>query len=257
MNLTAVWILSSVAMAAILHIVWSIKYRNLPIETWIPGAAWCRAFMYFAFCNIVIAASGTLEQVFTQPIFTLEQTGNTIWLAYFLFCFAYVFVAYWILWARMTLTFNRRFYLGSGLLFGLAWGWSTGGLLLSFYHMWSLAGVPGWATYLLAFASMGLWQYASQDYFWDVYVSPEHDTPRSIIIKTAVCHVPNVAICLGFLVLFNNYAIYVALQTSALIASTIFQKMPAPWAKGSFHAPMNKTGIWGLPHGAGYTADDI
>jgi hypothetical protein len=38
----------------------------------------------------------------------------------------------------------------------------------------------------------------------------------------------------------------------ALLASTIFQKFPAPWAKGNFHAPMVKSGLFGLPHGAGY-----
>ncbi len=63
------------------------------------------------------------------------------------------------------------------------------------------------------------------------------------------------AICLGFLTIWNNYAIYIAIQTFALLASTIFQKFPAPWAKGHFHAPMVKPGIGGYPRGTGYIGE--
>jgi hypothetical protein len=240
---------------AILIIFYLKKYKGLPIDVWKPSVSWTRALIYFSFCNIVIAASNTLEQIFTQPLFTLVQITNPYWISYCIFCFIYVFLAYWILWSRMTLTFNRKFYLGSEILFGVLWGFSTGGLLLSFYHVWSLTGVTGWVKYLLTFASMGLWQYFIQDYFWDVYVSPEHDTNKSIIIKTVVCHIPNIAICLGFLNIWNNYTIFIFLQTFALVASTIFQKFPAPWAKGLFHAPMVKPGLGGYPRGAGYSSN--
>ena len=228
------------------------KYKGLPINVWKPGAAYTRALIYFSLCNIVIAISGTLEQIIIQPLFTTEQIKNPFWIVYCIFCFVYIFLAYWILWSRMTLTFDRKYYLGSEIIFGIIWGFSTGGLLLSFFHLWTLAGVVGWVKYVLSFISMGLLQYFIQDYFWDIYVSPEHDTPKSIIIKTVVCHIPNIAICLGFLTIWNNYSLFIILQTFALVASTIFQKLPAPWAKGDFHAPMTKPGIGGLPRGSGY-----
>lgn len=231
------------------------KYKGQSIDVWKPGAAWTRAFIYFSFCNIFTAASGTLEQIFMQPIFTKDQITNPYWIIYCSFCFIYVFFAYWLLWSRMTLTFDRKYYLGSEIVLGVIWGFSTGGLLLSFFHLWNLTGAPDWAIFLLSFISMGFWQYFIQDYFWDIYVSPEHDTPRSIIIKTLLCHIPNVVISLGFLILWNNYAIYVVLFIFALVASTIFQRFPAPWAKGKFHAPMVKPGIGGLPHGAGYLGE--
>ncbi len=256
MSFVTIYIICAAVVGVIMFAVWAAKYRGMPIDVWTPGAAWTRAFIYFAFCNIVIGASGTLEQLVTQPIASPENLNNPYWIGYCAFCFVYIFIAYWVLWSRMTLTFDRKYYVGSGIVFGLIWGWSTGGLLLSFYHLFSLTGVPGWANYLLAYACMGFWQYAIQDYFWDVYVSPEHDNPRSIIIKTAVCHIPNVAICLGFLAIWDNYLIYVATQTLALVASVIFQKFPAPWATGKFHAPMAKPGIGGFPHGAGYTGDE-
>lgn len=238
-----------------LFIVYRIKYKGLPIDVWKPGVAWLRAIIYFSLCNFVISASGTLEQILRQPLFTIEQVSNPYWITYCTFCFIYIFFAYWILWSRMTLTFDRKYYFGSEILFGVIWGFSTGGLLLSFYHLWSLAGVAGLPLYLLSYASMGIWQYFIQDYFWDIYVSPEHDTPKSIIIKTLACHIPNVAISLGFLTIWNNYGIYITFFIFALVASTIFQKLPAPWAKGRFHAPRVKLGIAGLPHGAGYLGE--
>ena len=248
--------ITSIAIFGIAMIVFYFKkYKGLSINIWKPGAAWMRALIYFSFCNIVMAISGTLEQIIFQPIFTVEQIINPFWIIYSTICFIYIFLAYWILWSRMTLTFDRKYYIGSGIIFGVLWGFSTGGLLLSFYHIWSLIGASGWVKYLLSFISMGLWQYFIQDYFWDIYVSPEHDTPKSILIKTVICHIPNIAICLGFLTIWNNYAIYIALQTFALIASTIFQKFPAPWAKGHFHAPMVKSGIGGLVHGSGYLGE--
>jgi len=85
-----------------------------------------------------------------------------------------------------------------------------------------------------------------------VKVSPEHDTPKSIMLKTLISHIPNIAICFLFLVFYNNYLIFVATQTFALIASSIFQKFPAPWAKEEFHVPMVKLGLFGFQRGAGY-----
>lgn len=239
----------------VMVVIYITKYKGLPISVWKPGAAWTRALIYFSFCNIIIATSGTLQHLITQPIFTRDQITNPYWISYYVFCVIYIFIAYWILWSRMTLTFDRKYYLGTEIVFGVVWGFSTGGLLLSFYHLWGLTGIPYWGSYLLSFISMGIWQYFIQDYFWDIYVSPEHDTPKSIIIKTLVCHIPNVTITLGFLVIWGNYAIYITFFIFALIASTIFQKFPAPWAKGQFHAPMVKPGIGGLPHGSGYLGE--
>ncbi len=239
----------------VMIIVYITKYRGLPKEIWKPGAAWTCALIYFTFCNIISAAVGTLETLVNQPITTEEQLADPMWIAFFSFCFIYIFVAYWILWARMTLTFDRKFYIGSEIVFGLLWGASIGQLLLSFYHLWNMTELPRWAIFFCSYACMGAWQYFVQDYFWDVHVSPEHDTPKSIKLKTLVSHVPNVAICLCFLVIYENYLIYVATQTFALIATSIFQKFPAPWVKGNFHAPMTKPGLFGLPRGAGYLGE--
>lgn len=247
-----IYIIFFAILGGLLVGIYVSKFRRLPINIWKPGAAWTRAFIYFSFCNVFIAASGTLEQIIIRPIFTVDQISNPFWILYAVICFIYVVIAYVIIWPRSTLTFDRKYNIGPEIVFGLIWGFSTGGLVLSFFHLWSLTGFPAWVIYILSYISIGLWQFFIQAYFWDIYVSPEHDTPRSIIIKTVACHLPNVTISLGFLTHWGNYLIFIFIFIIALVSSAIAQKFPAPWAKGDFHAPMVKPGLFGLPYGSGY-----
>ena len=250
--LIPIFIASMVVFAGIMIGIYIIKYRKLSIDVWKPGAAWTRALIYFSFCNIFIAASGTLEQLFLRSLFSIEQISNLFWILYTIFCFIFVFIAYVIIWPRSTLKFDRKRYLGSEIIFGIIWGFSTGGLLISVYRLWSLTSFPPWAVYILSYLCIGVWQFFIHAYFWDIYVSPEHDTPRSILIKTFACHLPNVTISLGFLAIWGNYTIFIFIFIIALVSSAIAQRFPAPWAKGNFHAPMVKPGIFGLPYGSGY-----
>ncbi|MHA1350151.1 MAG: hypothetical protein ACTSPZ_04850, partial [Promethearchaeota archaeon] len=248
--LIPIFITYFVIFGGIMIVIYMIKYKELPIDVWKPGAAWTRALIYFSFCNIFIAASGTLEQIFSRPLFTPDQISNPYWMSYVIFCFIFVFIAYAIIWPRSTLKFDQRYYLISEIVFGLIWGFSTGGLLLSFYHLWSLTSIPQLAIYVLSFSCIAAWQYFIHAYFWDIYVSPEHDTPKSILIKTFACHVPNALISFSFLAIWGNYSIFILIFIIALLSSTIAQRFPAPWAKGDFHAPMVKPGIFGLPYGS-------
>ena len=254
MNLTYLLLLMILGIGV--SIFYYKRYHHLPITTWIPGVAWTRAIIYFVLCNIISVASGTFDFIIDQQIVRLDQFIDPGWWIFTLTCFAYIFIAYWVLWARMTLHFDRKFYYGSEIIFGAIWGLSMAQVLLTFYRLWSLTGLTGIALYLITYACMGAWQYFSQDYFWDIYVSPEHDTPKSIIRKTLVSHIPNVALCLVYMMIYNNFFIFMVLQAFGLVAASIFQRFPAPWSKGKFDAPMTKKGIFGLPHGAGYTGED-
>jgi hypothetical protein len=216
---------------AIMAGIYIHKYRKLPITVWKPEVAWIRASIYFSFCNIIIGVSGTLKQLLIRPFFTLEQISNVFWVIHAILCFVYVVFAYVFLWPRSTLTFDRKYYLGPEIAFGIIWGFSTGGFFLSLYHLWSLTGVPLWANFILGYVSCGIWQYFIQAYFWDIYVSPEHDTPKSIRIKTVACHIPNMLISMGFLAIWGNYTIFIIIFIIALTSTTIAQKFPAPWAK--------------------------
>ena len=51
--------------------------------------------------------------------------------------------------------------------------------------------------WLLAYTSIAIWQWLWQDYYWDVYVSPEHDSPLSIKVKVLATHIPNITVVGG------------------------------------------------------------
>ena len=99
---------------------------------------------------------------------------------------------------------------------------------------------------------MGFWQ----DLYWDVYVVPEHDTPRSIKLKVWTSHVPNMTFSLIYLALYDNQIIFIMLQTLALTGASIFLRFPPFWKKEDVVAPRAEPGFFGLPHAAGYIKED-
>jgi hypothetical protein len=95
------------------------------------------------------------------------------------------------------------------------------------------------------------------DMYWDIYISPEHDNPKSIKLKVPLTHVPNVTLSLIFFILHQNYALFIALQTLALLGASIHMRMPAPWSKDKTPAARRETSMfWGLPRCGGYISAD-
>ena len=119
MIFTLIYVICVAVFGSFMVGIYIKKYKGLPIDVWKPGAAWNRAMIYFSFCNIFTAASGTLEQIFSRPIFTSEQISDVFWIIYTFFYFIFVFVAYVIIWPRSTLTFDRKYNLGSEIVFGV------------------------------------------------------------------------------------------------------------------------------------------
>lgn len=138
-------------VALILISFYIIRYRKLPVTIWKPSVAWTRALIYFTFCNIISAITGTLEHMLNQPIATTEQLINPKWITFCVSCFVFIFIVYWILWVKMTLTFDRKYYITTGFIFGVMWGASMVQLLLSFYHLWNMISIPCWTIYLVSF----------------------------------------------------------------------------------------------------------
>ncbi|NHJ01554.1 MAG: hypothetical protein EAX86_05395 [Candidatus Heimdallarchaeota archaeon] len=71
--------------------IYIIKYQGLAIEIYQPGAAWTRALIYFAFCNLFSALTGTLKSLLSQPFVTNEQLEDPIWIILCGICFIYIF----------------------------------------------------------------------------------------------------------------------------------------------------------------------
>jgi hypothetical protein len=235
------------------------EIRQREASEFIPLAAWLRAGIFFCFFYLVSWATGTMEAVLASPIASSEQVADSHWWAWAIGLTAFILFAYWGIWARYTIRFDRKIDLLPQILFGLLWGTALGQMLLS---IWRLAAMIGpswkpWQQWLLAYVFIGFWQWFLMDMYWDIYISPEHDSPKSIRIKTLCTHIPNVTLCLVFLAIYENYAIFIALQTLALVGCSINMRMPAPWSKERTPpARKDKSIFWGLPRCGGYISKD-
>ena len=234
-------------------------YRNRAEGKFDPVAAHLRAGIFFCFCYLMSWATGTLEAILSEPVFTAEQVASPWWWSWVAGLTVFILVAYWGVWARFTMRFERELDLLPQVLFGLLWGTAFGQLFLSFWHIAALLGT-GWATWqtwLLCYAWLSIWQWLVMDLFWDVWVSPEHDTAWSIALKVPATHVPNVTLALTFFAIYENHLLFVASQTLALVGCSVAMRMPAPWSRAD--TPPARQGpsmFWGLPRAVGYQSPD-
>ena len=53
------------------------------------------------------------------------------------------------------------------------------------------------------------------------------------VIKATCCHIPNLAMNLVYLTLYENYLIFVAMQLIACVSAGVGMRYPAPWAEPS------------------------
>jgi hypothetical protein len=103
---------------------------------------------------------------------------------------------------------------------------------------------------------ISLWQALWMDMYWDVWVSPEHDSPESIRKKVPRTHIPNMTLCLTYFAVYQNYWIFIGLQTLALMAASYGMRMPAPWCRETTPAARQVPGLLGLPRAGGYIGDE-
>jgi len=224
-----------------------------------PVSAWLRAGIMFCFFYLVSWATGTMEYIVTEPIVTPEQLADPAWRLWAGGMVVFILIAYWGIWARFTIRFERKLELLSQIVFGLLWGTAFGQMFLSLWHIAEMIG-PGWTTwqvFLLAYAMLAFWQWFLMDMYWDIYISPEHDTAYSIALKVVATHIPNSTLGLIFFALYGNHVIFIGLQCLALMGCSITMRMPSPWCKTP--TPPARTApskFFGLPRCAGYKSAD-
>lgn len=244
-------------MAALLGL-YLLRYRAHPPQLWSAPAAWLRAAIYFCFCLLVASASGALQATLNSPLVYPGQSADPLWWLATALVLVFIIAAYWGYWYRNTLRFGRPLAPLSQGLFGLCWGFTSGLLFLSFWQL-ALAvgsGWPPWAVWLLAYVMISVWQALWMDMYWDVYVSPEHDTPESLRRKVPRTHIPNMTLCLAYFALYQNYWIFIGLQTLALLAASYGMRMPPPWSRLPTPPARRVPGLLGLPRAGGYLADE-
>lgn len=244
-----------VAVMVVLLCLYLLRYRRHSPDEWSAPAAWLRAGIYFCFCLLVAEASGALSATLASPLVYPGQLQDPWWWLTTAVVLIFIIAAYWGYWYHNTLRFGRKLSLLPQLVFGLCWGATTGLLFLSF---WELALVVGtgwslWLQWLLAYVMISVWQALWMDMYWDVYVSPEHDSPESIRRKVPRTHVPNMTLCLSYFAVFQNYWIFIGLQTIALLAASYGMRMPPPWSRQPTPPARRVPGLLGLPRAGGYS----
>jgi hypothetical protein len=193
-----------------------------------------------------------------SPIFTPDQSMDIAWWFWLIGLILLVTVAYWIIWARYTLRFERHLDVIPQTMFGIFWGVASGSVFLSFYHVAKTIGHQWatWQVWLLAYVMIAFWQWIWQDYYWDVYIAPEHDSPWSIKFKVIATHIPNITACLVFFAIYDNYFIFIALQTWALLGASLAMRMPAPWSQELTPPATRSKGLFGFIRASGYISED-
>ena len=243
----------------VLLVIYLRGYRVQPEGVFDPMAAHLRAGIFFCFCWLMSWGTGTLDAILTEPIATAEQLASVWWWAWVIGMGVFILVAYWVIWARHTIRFDRKLDLLPQVLFGFIWGTSFGQLFLSFWNIAALLA-PDWANWqlwLATYAWLSLWQWLLMDMYWDVYISPEHDTAYSIAFKVPTTHVPNVTLGLTFFAIYENHLLFVASQTIALVGCSVAMRMPAPWSREvTPPARQGASMFWGIPRAVGYESPD-
>ena len=242
-----------IALLALIH-GQLLRSDRGPAGQWSAPLAWCRALGYFCACLLAGHYSGALAALLADPVVDPEQLSDPLWWLSSIALLIFIIVAYWGYWYQSTLRFGRPIAVVPQLVFGLGWGFTSGLLFLSFWHLALQLGDgwPRWSVCLLAYVLISVWQALWMDMVWDVYVSPEHDTPESIRRKVPRTHVPNMTFCLVWFAVYENYWLFVGLQTIALLAASFGMRMPGPWSKQPTPAPRRVPGILGIPRAGGY-----
>lgn len=248
----------AILMGALLA-VYALHYRQNPPDVFVPTVAWLRAGIFFCACYLLSWATGTLDAILADPLYTQEQLADPYWRWWVAGLFLFILVAYWGLWARFTIRFERKLDLLPQVFYGLLWGSAFGQMFLSFWHLAALLGPdwPTWQVWLLTYSVLSIWQWLLMDMYWDIYISPEHDTAFSIALKVPTTHVPNITLALTFFALYENHVIFITLQCLALVGASIAMRMPAPWCRESTPAARRGPSLFfGLPRCAGYQSSD-
>ncbi len=243
---------------ATILVVYFKHFRDHPQDIFSPKAAWLRATTYFSACYLVAIVTGLFEDMLSSPVASAVQLADEGWWFWVVGLFLLVTAAYWGIWARYTLRFERRLDVIPQSVFGFLWGVASGTLFLSFYKIAESIGATwtNWQVWILAYALVAIWQWLWQDYYWDVYISPEHDSPLSIKVKVLATHIPNITACLIFFAIYQNSLLFVGLQTWALLGASLAMRMPAPWSKEDTPPATRSPGLFGFPRASGYVSDD-
>ena len=193
-------------------------------------AAWLRACAYFSFAWALAAAAGTLSTLLDNPLVFPGQASDRAWVVSTIVVVAVVIVGYWVVWPMGTLAHGRKLVIPDTVVFGLLWGVSEGlvyaTVWLTAHRIFADVWAGGVWTVLVVITVMAVFSGVGHAVYWDVHVSPDHNVIDWNTRKVLLVHNPNLILCTVYVTVFENLAIFVLLETLALLGSTVMMPFP-------------------------------
>lgn len=225
------------AVLALLVLGLLVRRRGRDVRVYDAKLAWLRGGIYFCICILLASASGSLDWVLSHPLASSAHLADPGWILFTAGCVAILFVGYFLVWPRGTVSHGRPLNLLAVVLFGGLWGLSEALLFVSVWFWIAQWVEPTWLVAILAFvvisAFNGLWH----QFYWDLYVAPDHNIIAWNGRKVLFAHVPNLLVTLTYLALYQNFGIFVIFQAVVLLSSTYFMRFPGFWGSGTPVSP--------------------
>jgi hypothetical protein len=223
-------VLGVLLAASVLAQLFLAARNRHPDNIYSPPLAWMRALLYFSVILVISWATGVLQVLVHAPVVAPQDLASPLWQGLsgiWLVALVWGYV-YW--WPRGTLTYERKLHLLPQVLFGLAWGVTSGQLTLVMWSVIEEFGFARWGTALLVFFVLAGYGQIYQSGWWDIHVSPPHNIRATNAKKVLFGHMPFLCIALAHFTLFGNALLFVAFHAAALACSAVAMRFPPFWA---------------------------
>jgi len=191
--------------------------------------AWLRALIYYSICWLLSWATGVLPTLLTTPFFDPAHLSQMSWQVYVAATWVVVLFGYVYVWPAGSVTYNRKFYPLTTIPLGIIWGLSEAQLFLSYWAIAERFVDTPWVVAIITYVCASLTNGPLHLFYWDRYVSPDHNIYEWNVRKVMFAHNPTLILSLVFLVVWGDIWVYMAWPAFALFACAIAQKFPAPW----------------------------
>jgi hypothetical protein len=226
LNIFAYGIMS---LLVLLGLLLFIGTRGKDTRIYNAKMAWVRAWIYFCICWLLSWVTGVLPALLSSPWVDPAHVIEKSWLFYVMLTWVVVLVGYIYIWPSGTVTYKRKLYPITTSIIGVVWGLSEAQLFLVFWSVGErFLDIP-WVVALFTYVCASMANGPLHLFYWDLYVSPDHNIYEWNIKKVMFAHNPTLILSLGFLALWGDIWVYMFWPAFAIFSCAIAQRFPAPW----------------------------
>lgn len=203
--------------------------REVDTRVYNARLAWIRAFLYFSVCWFLSSVTGVLNNLLNSPLVNFENVSTLSWQMYVGLTWCVVLFGYLYIWPTGTVTYQRKLYPLPTLLIGVIWGLSEAQLFLVFW--WTAESLLSnvWLIALMTYVMAAIFNPLLHVFWWDRYVSPDHNIYEWNLKKVSMSHNPTLVLSIIYLALWEDLWVFLFWPAFGLLACAFAQKFPAPW----------------------------